>query len=94
MDTIDPAGTQDPTLPGPKLISPANGSIFDTYPRRTECRWDPVPGAVSYVLEWDYSYNGVWHAEDERTLRGGYATSSTELVSLSWGPARLLACGP
>jgi hypothetical protein len=60
MVAIDPPGPQDPTLPAPRLISPANGTIFSTFPRRTECRWDPVSSAVAYVLEWDYSYNGVW----------------------------------
>src|SRR6266404_1579382 len=53
----------DPSLPAPKLISPADGAVFDTYPRRTTCQWEPSPGAASYILEWDHSNNGVWDAE-------------------------------
>jgi len=34
----------------PSLVSPANLSVFDFYPRTTELTWTAVPGALSYEV--------------------------------------------
>ena len=68
----------DPSLPAPKLISPADGEVFDIYPRRTTCQWEPSPGAVSYILEWDYSYNGVWDAGAKKRPGAGFPVNGTQ----------------
>lgn len=75
--TILPSDTIDVSLPAPRLVSPADGAIFDIYPRRTTCQWEPSARAVSYVLEMDYSYNGRWHSEDQN-LRPGFLVKGTE----------------
>ena len=41
-------------LDAPQLVSPANGTEFDHYPRVTKLEWTPVPGAASYALEIEY----------------------------------------
>jgi hypothetical protein len=41
-------------LPAPVQTEPAEGAIFDYYPRRTRLEWAPVEGAVSYLVEVDY----------------------------------------
>ena len=41
-------------LPAPIQLSPADGSVFNIYPRTTTLTWAPVPGAVSYVLEREF----------------------------------------
>jgi TonB family protein len=68
----------DPSLPAPKLISPADGEVFDIYPRRTTCQWEVSPGAVSYIVEWDYSYNGVWDAEAKKRPGAGFPVNGTQ----------------
>lgn len=40
-------------LPAPRQVSPANGTTFSHYPRRTTLAWNPVPGATSYTVEID-----------------------------------------
>ena len=40
-------------LQAPVLLSPANGTVFDFYPRNTELRWQPVTGATKYVVQVD-----------------------------------------
>jgi len=42
------------------------------------CSWRPSAGAASYILEWDYSYHGVWHAEDRNMPGTGQAVHGTE----------------
>jgi hypothetical protein len=54
--TVPPS---EPTVPppafgAPLLLSPADGSVFDHFPRTTTVAWNPVPGAVSYHVEWEY----------------------------------------
>jgi hypothetical protein len=52
----------EPTLPGscppllraPRLISPADGAVFDVFPREVPAEWDPVPGAAAYYMQLDY----------------------------------------
>jgi hypothetical protein len=44
----------------PTQFSPANGSIFDHYPRTTTLEWEAVLGAMSYTVEIDcYRYCGI-----------------------------------
>ena len=38
-------------LPMPVLLTPADGTVFDTYPRNTTLTWSPVTGANKYLLE-------------------------------------------
>lgn len=37
----------------PQLLSPADGSVFDHYPRTTTLRWTAVPGADRYMVQID-----------------------------------------
>jgi hypothetical protein len=36
------------------LLSPADGAVFDIYPRTTVYEWQAVPGATSYRIEIQY----------------------------------------
>ncbi len=38
----------------PKQLSPADGTVFNHYPRVTTLRWASLPGAVSYTVEVQY----------------------------------------
>jgi len=42
-----------PGLVAPTQLSPANGSVFEHYPRTTRLQWSPVPGAATYTVEID-----------------------------------------
>src|SRR5687768_12387957 len=42
------------TLAAPTQLSPANGSVFNEYPRRTVATWTEVPDAASYTIEVDH----------------------------------------
>jgi hypothetical protein len=56
-------------LPAPVLVSPAEGAVFDYYPRQTTLKWEPVPGASTYEVETDYFAAGKWQSElDGRTF--------------------------
>lgn len=68
----------DGTLPAPKLISPYDGAVFDGIPRRTICRWEPSPGAASYLFEWDFSSDGVWDSVAKNRLGMGFLVQGTE----------------
>jgi hypothetical protein len=69
----------DASIPAPKLISPVDGTVFENgSPRRTSFQWEPSPGAVSYLFEWDYSYNGVWDAEANKRLGMGFPVQGTQ----------------
>ena len=46
-------------LPAPVQLSPAEGAVFDHYPRVTKLSWSPVEGAVSYAVEVDSCAGGV-----------------------------------
>jgi hypothetical protein len=63
MVAILSADPQDSSLPAPQLISPPDRALFDGYPRRVRCKWEVSPGAVSYLLEWDYMDRDAWNAE-------------------------------
>jgi hypothetical protein len=41
-------------LPAPAQTAPAEGAVFNHYPRRTRLEWAPVEGAVSYRVEVDF----------------------------------------
>jgi hypothetical protein len=40
-----------PILASPKLVSPADGSVFNSYPRTTTLAWSPVDRASKYIVE-------------------------------------------
>ncbi|MEB3181632.1 MAG: hypothetical protein VKL59_21745 [Nostocaceae cyanobacterium] len=49
--------TEDPSqlsLPAPTPLSPANGTVFNHFPRNTTLQWSSVSGAASYTVEIDY----------------------------------------
>lgn len=48
-----------PIIP-PNQISPADGTVFSHYPRRTTLRWEDVHGATSYTVEVEYKYGNTW----------------------------------
>jgi TonB family protein len=68
----------DPALTAPRLISPIEGAVFSVYPRQTTVRWEPSPNAATYIVEWDYSYGGVWHLEDQKMPDFGFTVRGTE----------------
>ena len=41
-------------LPAPTQTAPADGAVFDYYPRVTRLEWTPVEGAASYSVEVDF----------------------------------------
>jgi C1A family cysteine protease len=53
-------------LPAPVQISPANGSTFNNYPRKTTLKWRAVPGATKYAVQIDCYHccvSGKWCTE-------------------------------
>ena len=50
------------TATAPSLVSPANLSVFDFFPRVTPLSWSAVPGALSYEL--DRAYCESWREPD------------------------------
>jgi len=44
----------------PRQLAPANGTVFNHYPRRTILKWTTVPGAKSYGVEYQYKYGNTW----------------------------------
>jgi hypothetical protein len=43
-------------LQAPILLSPANESVLNQYPRKTELKWKAVPRARSYVVQVDIRF--------------------------------------
>jgi hypothetical protein len=41
-------------LPAPAQLSPADGAVFDFFPRKTKLEWAAVEGAVAYGVEVDF----------------------------------------
>jgi photosystem II stability/assembly factor-like uncharacterized protein len=41
----------DPAVPVPEPLTPAEGAVFNVFPRKTEFACSPVPGAMRYVFE-------------------------------------------
>ena len=52
-----------PSLGAPKLLSPAEGTVFSHYPRETTVVWSPVPGATAYLVQWDYRDDRGWSGD-------------------------------
>jgi tetratricopeptide (TPR) repeat protein/thiol-disulfide isomerase/thioredoxin len=50
-------------LPAPKPLSPAPGEVLEHYPRDTTVVWSEVPGAMSYMVEWDYQDSQGWASD-------------------------------
>lgn len=46
------------TLPAPRQLSPASGTVFNNYPRTTTLQWSTVPGATSYTVQVYYYQPG------------------------------------
>jgi tetratricopeptide (TPR) repeat protein/thiol-disulfide isomerase/thioredoxin len=51
----------------PRLLSPPPGAVFEHFPRETTLVWSEVPGAVSYVAEWDYKGADAWASQQRGT---------------------------
>lgn len=75
---LSPLRVQDAALPAPQPVSPPDRAVFDGYPRRLICKWQASPGAVSYLVEWDYIDRDTWHAEAEGTGGTAFASNGTE----------------
>ncbi|MFA9454976.1 MAG: hypothetical protein ACERK6_13805, partial [Candidatus Aminicenantaceae bacterium] len=54
----------------PKLLSPANGSIFDHYPRTTTLKWEALPGVSGYRVEVQYQSGVSWYTWRDVTVTG------------------------
>ena len=52
------------TLSTPVQLSPANGTVFNNYPRTTTLQWLAVPGAASYTVQ-------VYYQPGDTTCTGG-----------------------
>jgi eukaryotic-like serine/threonine-protein kinase len=50
---VSPSARPRRGLPPPQQLSPANGAVFNNFPRTTTLRWGPVPRAASYSVELD-----------------------------------------
>jgi hypothetical protein len=57
------AGLSSSPLPAPELLFPADGAALKDPELRTNLRWNPVPAAAVYVVEWDYKSGNTWTAE-------------------------------
>ncbi|MFC2141418.1 hypothetical protein ACFLR7_00605 [Acidobacteriota bacterium] len=44
----------------PKLISPADGSVFGHFPRTTTLRWEALPGVSGYRVEVQFQSGTSW----------------------------------
>jgi hypothetical protein len=75
------SGAAAPVLPSgvPTPLTPADGSIFDNFPRKTTVSWTAVSGAVEYRVEVDFSFSGVWASEnpDRPTPPHTYSSKTT-----------------
>jgi hypothetical protein len=59
-------------LTAPVQVSPASGSVFNSYPRTTTLRWKPVSGAASYTVELDCYHccqSGQWCTDVGQTWK-------------------------
>jgi hypothetical protein len=90
--TILPPEPQDSSMPAPNPISPPDHALLDGYPRHLTCKWEASPGAVVYLLEWDYMNQDAWHAESLGIPGTADEVNATEnSVRLCGSPARPLA---
>ncbi|HEV3041719.1 MAG TPA: hypothetical protein VHA33_28395 [Candidatus Angelobacter sp.] len=65
------------TLSVPELWSPGQGEVFTHFPRHTTLRWNSVPFAASYQVQWDYQYGTTWASEDRREKWPSFETTET-----------------
>ena len=90
-----PASPTAPVLPAPKLVSPTAGTVFSVYPRATTLVWSEVPGAVSYVVEWDYKGVDAWASEQRGTsgvmIRSATTTAPFNFIGAQPGRWRVWA---
>jgi tetratricopeptide (TPR) repeat protein len=70
-------------LAAPALTSPAAGTVFSNYPRDTTLVWAEIPGAASYVVEWDYKGGDAW-ASEQRGTSGVLVRSAAARVSFQF----------
>jgi len=61
----------------PVQVSPVNGTALYHYPRTTTVIWNPVTGAVSYLVEAAYLSGSTWVAYPEVTVSGNSNSSYT-----------------
>ncbi|MGB2906228.1 MAG: PEGA domain-containing protein [Candidatus Aminicenantaceae bacterium] len=54
----------------PKLLSPADGSIFGHYPRTTTLKWEALPGVSGYRVEVQYQSGVSWYTWRDVTVTG------------------------
>jgi hypothetical protein len=60
-------------LPAPAQLSPAHGSVFNHYPRKTKLMWKSVAGAKHYTVEIEYKSGNNWHPLKKQSgLKTGY----------------------
>lgn len=60
---------EGPQLSAPLLLSPAEGAVFDNYPRQTTLRWTAVPGAATYSVKVEYCEPNGCQEGATRTLK-------------------------
>ena len=79
------------SLEKPIQLSPANGQVFDHYPRKTTLEWKAVFGATTYVVEIGYKSGNKW---DSYSSRYSNTTSYTfNFVGAQPGRWRVWAVG-
>lgn len=60
----------------PVPVSPPDGAVFNHLPRTTQLTWEPVAGAIGYVVEWDYKESGGWWSESHNSQITKLATDT------------------
>jgi tetratricopeptide (TPR) repeat protein len=71
------------SVPAPNLLSPAPGTVFGHFPRDTMLVWSEVPGAASYVVEWDYKGTDAW-ASEQRGTQGALIRTSQPVANFKF----------
>jgi hypothetical protein len=66
------AASSDASVPNPAMrppgpISPGDGAVLSGSPRRPTLRWNPTPGAIAYIVQWEYKTGTGW-SDDQREL--------------------------
>lgn len=78
--------TEPPTITSaPTQISPANGAVFDHFPRTTTLQWSSVPGAAKYTVQMDCYHcceADKWCAEVGKTWR--FVSTNDTSYSFQW----------
>lgn len=68
LSSSPPEAEAVPILSAPEVLSPEHGGVFGHFPRTTTLRWNPVPFAASYRVQWDYRDDRGW-ASEHRNFR-------------------------